>query len=157
MLCFVLINSILFNLLHVWRMKLFEIIIIINKVFIKCKLLSTEIIPSAYACTHKWVFLYKKKSISRSLAGDAGHLIWVMRSSHKSSATHSYQCVLYFHVSKQWYGCQCLGFLTRTQMLMPVIAHRGCMSTIRESPLETDSGEKVPCCIKDLNPHQYCA
>ena len=51
MLCFVLINSILFNLLHVWRMKLFEIIII-NKVFIKCKLLSTEIIPSAYACTH---------------------------------------------------------------------------------------------------------
>ena len=28
----------------------------------------------------------------------------------KSSALHSYQCVQYFRVSKQRYGCQCLGF-----------------------------------------------
>ena len=26
-------------------------------------------------------------------------------------ATHSYQCVQYFGVSKHWYGCHCLGFL----------------------------------------------
>ena len=37
-----------------------------------------------------------------------------------------YQCVQYFRVSKQWYGCQCLGFLTRAQMLMHVIAHGDC-------------------------------
>ena len=34
----------------------------------------------------------------------------------KSSATHSYQWVQYFSVSKQQYGCLRLGFLTCTQM-----------------------------------------
>ena len=61
----------------------------------------------------------------------------------KSSATHSYQCVQYFPVSKQWYGCQCLRFLTCTQMLMHVISHGGCTDTVRESALNTD-WEKNP-------------
>ena len=38
---------------------------------------------------------------SLSFAGNSGQLTWVRRSSHKSSATHSCQCVQYFHVSKQ--------------------------------------------------------
>ena len=38
--------------------------------------------------------------------------IWVRHSSRKSSATW---CVRYFRVSKEWYDCQCLGFLTCTQ------------------------------------------
>ena len=56
-----------------------------------------------------------------------------------SSATHSYQCVQYFPVSKQWYGCQCLGFLTRAQMLMHAIVHGGCTDTVRQSALEANS------------------
>ena len=50
------------------------------------------------------------------------HLI--KHSSRKSSATHSYQCVQYVPVSRQWCGCQCLGFfLTCTQMSIRAIAH----------------------------------
>ena len=33
------------------------------------------------------------------------------------------KCVLYIPVSKQQYGCQCLGFITCAQVLMQVIAH----------------------------------
>ena len=47
-------------------------------------------------------------------------------------------------VSKQWYGCQCLGFLACAQMLMHAIAYGGCTDTVRESALEVDSGRKVP-------------
>ena len=36
----------------------------------------------------------------------------VSHSSRKSSATHSYQCVEYFLVSKQWCSCHCFGSLT---------------------------------------------
>ena len=56
-----------------------------------------------------YILLRKKKESSTfvSLA-----VPWIRHSSRKSSATHSYHCVQYFHVSKQWYDCQCLGFLT---------------------------------------------
>ena len=36
--------------------------------------------------------------------GNSGRLTWVRHSSRKSSATHSYQCLLYLCVSKQWCG-----------------------------------------------------
>ena len=61
-------------------------------------------------------------STSLSLVGNSDHLTWVRHSSCKSSATHSCQCVWHFHVSKQWYGCRYLGFLTYTQMLMHATA-----------------------------------
>ena len=51
-----------------------------------------------------------------------------------SSTTRSYQCV-----SRQWYCCQCLGFLTCAQTLMHATAYGGCMDTIRESALKADS------------------
>ena len=57
--------------------------------------------------------------------GNSGRLTRVKHSSCKGSATHSYQCVQYLHVSKKWYGCQCLGFLTCSQMSMHATAHRG--------------------------------
>ena len=41
-------------------------------------------------------------SISLFLAGNAGRLTWVRRSSRKSSATHSYQCVYHLRVSRHW-------------------------------------------------------
>ena len=84
--------------------------------------------------------------------GNLGHLTWVRHSHHKSSATHSYQCVQYFRVQTMY-----LGFLTCTQMLVNVIAHSGCVDTIRESALETDSGRKMLCRTRDSNPHQRCA
>ena len=56
-------------------------------------------------------------------------------SSHKRSATNSYQCVQYICVTKQLYGCQYLGFLTCTQMLMPAIVYGGCTDTGRWSAL----------------------
>ena len=49
----------------------------------------------------------------------------------KSSATNSYQCVQYSHGSKQWYGCQRLGFLTCAQMSMHGTAHGGCTNTVK--------------------------
>ena len=77
-------------------------------------------------------------------------------SSHKSSTIHSYRCVQYFHVFKQWYGCQCWDFLTCIQMLMHAVAHTGCMNTtIRTSALKVNSGEKIPCHHWDSNLHHY--
>ena len=58
-------------------------------------------------------------------------------SSCESSATHSYQCVLYFHMSKQCYGCRYLGFLTCAQMLMRVVA-QGAVETTQGSALKID-------------------
>ena len=59
-------------------------------------------------------------------------------------------------MSKQWYGCQCLRFLTCTQTLRHAIAHGGCTDTLRESTLEVDSRRKIPCSTGDLKPCQYC-
>ena len=83
-----------------------------------------------------------------------GQGIWVALpgqgySSRKSSATHSHQCVHYFRctvvMAEQWYGCQCLGFLTCSLMLMHAIAHGGCTNAERESALKADSGRLIPC------------
>ena len=73
------------------------------------------------------------------------------------STEYSYRCVQYFHVSKQWYGCQCLGFLMCVQMLIHAIAHGGCTITVRESALKVGSGRKILCLTWDSNPCQYCA
>ena len=78
-------------------------------------------------------------------------------SSRTSSATHSYEYLQYFRLSKQRYGCQCLGFLTCAQMLMHAIAHGGCTDTVRESEPQVDSERKIPCLTGDSNPRQYCA
>ena len=64
-------------------------------------------------------------SSSSSLAGNSRRLTWARHSSRKSSATHSYHCVQYFRVSKQWYNCQCLGFLTCAQKSRNAVAHKG--------------------------------
>ena len=62
------------------------------------------------------------------LAENSGRLTWVRQSSRESSATHSCLCRQSggFCVSKKWYGCQCLGFLTCAQMLMPTTVHGDC-------------------------------
>ena len=73
-------------------------------------------------------------------------------SSRTSSATHSYEYVQYFRLSKQRYGCQCLGFLTCAQMLMHAVAHGGCANTVRKSALKVDPGRKIPCHTGDSNP-----
>ena len=81
-------------------------------------------------------------STSLSLArGNSGRLSWVRHSSRRSSATHSYQCVQYFRVSKQWYGCQCLGILTCAHMLMHAIAYWG----LRGHRKRVCSGRKIAC------------
>ena len=83
-----------------------------------------------------------------SLAGNSGRLTRVRHSSRKSSATHSYQCVQYFRVSKRRpYGCQCSGFLTCAQMLLNAISHGGCT----ESALRAD-WEKNPLPRAGLEP-----
>ena len=90
--------------------------------------------------------------------GSSGGLTCVRHNSPKSSATHCYQCVQCFPVSRQWYGCQCLGFLTCRQMLVHAIAHGDCTDTVDESALEADFGRKMPNCgTGDSNPRQYCA
>ena len=92
-----------------------------------------------------------------SFVGNLKCLTWVKHSSRKSSAIHSCQCVQYFHVSRQWCGCQCLGFLTCVLMLMHSIAHGGCMGTASEHAPKVDTGRNFSCSSGDLNPRQYCA
>ena len=68
---------------------------------------------------------------------------------------HSFIIHCQFHLSKQWYGCQCLGFLRCMQMLMHVIAFRGCMS-LQESALKIDPGRKIHAHMGDSVPCQHC-
>ena len=82
-------------------------------------------------------------STSLPFAENSYRLTHVRHSSRKSSAIHFYQCVQHFRVSKQWYGCQCLGLLTCAQMLLHVITHGGCTETVRESALQAVSGRKM--------------
>ena len=98
-----------------------------------------------------FLFFYDGECTSLSFGGNSGRPNWARHGSRKSSATHSYQCVQYFPVSRQWYGCQCLGFLTCTQMLMHAIAHRGCTDTVRESALKAD-WDKNPLPYQGLKP-----
>ena len=93
---------------------------------------------------------------SLTTVGNSGCFTWVRHSSPKSSTTHSYQCVQHFPVSKQWYGCQRLGFLTCAQTLMHAIAHGGCTNTVSESAQEADSGTKILCSTGQSNPHWCC-
>ena len=60
-------------------------------------------------------------------------------------------------MSKQRYGCLCLGFLTCTQLLLHVIARMGWTDTVKESALNVDSGRKIPCCTGESNLPQWCA
>ena len=50
----------------------------------------------------------------------------------------------------QWYGCQCLQFLTCTLMSLYIVAHMGCANSARESALKVDSGRKIPPLTKGL-------
>ena len=51
----------------------------------------------------------------------------------------------YFRVSRQWHGCQHLGFLTCAHMLMHVTAHGGCTNSVRESALKANCWRKALC------------
>ena len=90
--------------------------------FLFLLLVQYEVIIAGLKVFFQFFFSFKKNKTSLSLAGNLGHHTWVMHSSCKSSATHSYQGMQYFGVSQQTYGCQCLGYLTCTKMLMLVIA-----------------------------------
>ena len=67
------------------------------------------------------------------LAGNSG----------KCAGTDSYQCVQYFYVCKEWYGCQCLEFLSCAQMLMHATARVVCTNSVTESALKVDPGRKT--------------
>ena len=79
-----------------------------------------------YTCTPCGIDFFLKSASS-------SYLTWVKHRSHRElhrPFLSLYQCVQYFPVSEQWYQYGCLfGILTCTQMLMHVIAHRGCMDT----------------------------
>ena len=93
----------------------------------------TILSPLPMESTGRCIFKFYFRA-SLSLAGNSGGLTRVRHSSRKSSTTHSYQCVQCFPVSRQWYGCQCMRFLTTcAQMLRHAIVHRGCADTVIES------------------------
>ena len=70
--------------------------------------------------------------------------IVVRQSSHKSTATHSYQCspVVFVCVQNGKYGCQCLGFLICAHMHKHAIAHGGCTDTVESLHWKLTLGEK---------------
>ena len=86
-----------------------------------------------------------------------------------NGATHSYQCVQHFPVSKRRYpflsvcaAFSCVQTMARlpvfgTFLLMYESAHGGCTDNVRVSALKADSGEQLPCCTRDSNPRQYCS
>ena len=54
-------------------------------------------------------------------------------------------------------GCQCLGVLMCTQMLMHAITYGGYVDTVRKSALKVDLVRTIPCCTGCSNLHRYCA
>ena len=91
-----------------------------------------------------WLFDFVVVVFSTSLSavGNSGRLTCIRHSScKKSSATHSYQWVRYFPVSRQCYGCHCLGFLTCAQMLNHANAP-GIVQTPRSVRTKADSGRR---------------
>ena len=75
--------------------------------------------------------------------GNLGHLSWIRHSRCKCSATHSYQFVQYFRVSKHCCGCQCWGFLMCAQMLIDCTwgLYGHCKTVCAESWLRDPLGE----------------
>ena len=63
-----------------------------------------------------------------------------------------YQCVRCFRLSKPWYGCPCLGFLTRAQMLMRAIAYGGLYGHRKGVCTESCLWEKTPLLHWGLEP-----
>ena len=105
--------------------------------------------------------VYKKSSFflfflitALFLVGSSGRPTWV----RYSSATHSYQCVQYFCVSKHWYGCQCLGIFdmhTDAEACndrQGLYGHGQSPWTWSESALKANSGEKHPLPHQGLEP-----
>ena len=66
-------------------------------------------------------------------------------------------CAVFSCIQTMMYGCQCLGFLMCTQILMHVITHRGFADTVSEFALKVDSGRKITCRSRDSNLRQFCA
>ena len=54
-------------------------------------------------------------------------------------------------VSKQWHGCQHMGFLTCAR-----ISACDCTRRLYRHHKGVNSQRKIPCHTGDLNPHQYC-
>ena len=76
----------------------------------------------------------------------------------KSSDTRFYQCVQYFRVSKQWCGCQCLGFFNVRTAVDACDCTRGLYGHCERLDLHRKlTGRKLPCSTGDSNPRQYCA
>ena len=56
----------------------------------------------------------------------------------------SFSSACLFFMSKLSYGCQCLGFLTCTQMLLHSTANGDCTNIVRQSAMKSDTGRKIP-------------
>ena len=113
------------------------------------------LLPFLQTFSPRYVFFFKSTSLP--LAGNFGRLTWVRHSSPKSSATHFYQCVQCFCVSRQWRGCQSFGIFKVHTDFDACGWTRGCTDTVRESALKVGSGEKISCRTWDSNPRQHCA
>ena len=70
-----------------------------------------------------------------SFVGNSAHVTWVwLQQPQEQCCPFLPLGAIFLRVSRQWCGCQCLGFSMCSQMLMHVIAHRGgCSDTVRES------------------------
>lgn len=72
---------------------------------------------------------------------------WVTQRPQQLQEQHSHflpECVQYFFVSEQCYGCQCLGLWTRAQVLMHAVARRGWSNNMNQCALKVDSGRRNP-------------
>ena len=59
-------------------------------------------------------------------------------------------------MSKQWCGCQHLGFSTSEHNVDACDCNGECMDIVTECALKADSRRNMPCCTTDSNLHQHC-
>ena len=82
------------------------------------------------------ILVFKKKVLKSS-----GRLTWVGLQQLQEQCYPSYN-VSYFRVSKQWYSCQCLGFLTCAHTFYVCNWQGSCTNTVTGSALKFGLGRK---------------
>lgn len=99
-----------------------------------------------------WFWCLKKKVLQSSLSLRSPYLGRATAAAR--AALPSLQCVSYFHVSKQWYSCQRLGFLTCAHIFLCVQLAGELYEHCHRVCTESWTWEKIPCCTLESNPHR---
>ena len=92
----------------------------------------------------------------RHLPSNPGHNMFTTSSLQTMYNATGLDFRIFMRPNSGTYGCQCLWFWTRVQMMKPAIPHGGCTNTAKESALKVVFlGKKITCHTWESNPRQY--